>query len=328
MSAPQSRWTSWVAFTSEKEPALVLAIFRVLLSLCAIGSLLTAMDVLSVLWIDAAHGGAFTLEPTRLVRLFGGPTPPVIQTFWWVALVAAALSAVGLGGRWPLLVAGQAYTALVRTNAGITGGYDAMIGIAFWILFFSGANATLSVDAWRRTKRLLTDDLIPAWPRRVLVLQLVVIYFITGLQKMSPVWTPLGGYSALYWVYQDPTWRRFDMSFTTKLYPLLQVGTAITWHWELSFPVVMAWLWARRTKARGGRLRRALLRWDLRKLYLAIGVCLHLGILLTLNVGPFSFVSLSFYPLFFRPEEVRTFLVRLGAVRTPAPETGPGDGPK
>ena len=312
MSGLRSAWRAWVAITSQKEPAIVLAVFRVAISLSAIGSLLTLADVLPVLWIDAAHGGAFALHPTRLVRLFGGPTPGVIWSFWWVALVCASLSAIGLGGRWPFLLAGQAYTALVRTNAGITGGYDAMIGIAFWILFFSGASATLSVDAYRRAKRWITPDEIPAWPRYVLALQLVVIYFITGLQKMSPVWTPFGGYSALYWVYQDPTWRRFDMSFTAKLYPLLQLGTAITWHWELSFPVVLVWLWARRTKERGGRLRRALLRWDLRKLYLVIGVCMHLGVLLTLNVGPFSFVSVSFYPLFFRADEVNALLSRIG----------------
>lgn len=309
MTAIGRTWRSWVEITSEREPALVLALFRILIGLCAIGSLVSAAGVLEILWVDAAHGGAFTLEGSRVVRLFGGATPGVIWGFFWVALAASVLSTVGLGGRAPLLVAGQAYAALVRTNGTVTGGYDAMIPIAFWILFFSGATNALSLDAKRKTKSWVPDVLVPAWPRYVLVFQLVVIYFITGLQKMSPVWTPLGGYSALYWVYQDPTWRRFDMNFTADWYPLLQVATAVTWHWELAAPVVLLWFWARRTRERGGRIRRALLRRDLRKVYLAIGVCLHLGILLTLNVGPFSFVSLSFYPLFFSAEELTRWRV-------------------
>ena len=46
---------------------------------------------------------------------------------------------------------------------------------------------------------------------------------------------------------------------------------------------------------RGGRLRRWVLRYDLRKPFAAIGVGLHLGILALLNVGPFSPISLSYY---------------------------------
>jgi hypothetical protein len=59
------------------------------------------------------------------------------------------------------------------------------------------------------------------------------------------------------------------------------------------------YLWYRRTPERGGRLRRLANRYDLRLPYLAVGVMLHLGILIALFVGPFSYASLAYYPAFF-----------------------------
>jgi hypothetical protein len=48
---------------------------------------------------------------------------------------------------------------------------------------------------------------------------------------------------------------------------------------------------------------RLLLRWDLRKPFVLVGVGLHLGILLTLEVGPFSLVSLAYYLALFSPDD-------------------------
>lgn len=307
-------WRGWVVLSSEKESPLVLAIFRILIGFCAIGSLFSAArsGVIDVLWVGAIDGGAMPLSGTRWVRLFGGPTHDVVWWFFAVAMGSAILVTLGLGGRWPAIVAGQAYASLTGLNVNTAGGYDAMISIAFYVLFFSAASTTLSLDAWRKLGSPWAEAPdVPAWPRYALIFQLVVIYFMTGLQKASPVWTPFGGYTALYWVYQDPTWRRFDSEVFVYGHRLLQVATAVTWHWELSAPLVVVWLYARRTAKKGGALRRLLLRRDLRKLYLLIGVCMHLGILLTLDVGPFSLVSLSFYPLFFTPDEIAEFLHRL-----------------
>ncbi|NUO53030.1 MAG: HTTM domain-containing protein [Polyangiaceae bacterium] len=316
-----SAWRGWVAFTSEKESPTVLAIFRILIGLCAIGSLWSAAraGVVDAFWISASDGGAMRLTATRLIKLFGGPTHDVVWTFFAVAMASAALVTVGLGGRWPALVASQSYAALTDLNGNTAGGYDAMIAIAFFILFFSRASTAFSVDAWRNLESPWADaPEVPAWPRYVLIFQMIVIYFMTGLQKASPVWTPVGGYTALYWVYQDPTWRRFDSELFVRGHRLLQVATAVTWHWETAAPMVLVWYWARRTKDRAGRIRKRLLAWDLRKIYLAVGVCLHLGILLTLDVGPFSLVSLSFYPLFFTPDEVEGFFERVRRIRSRA----------
>lgn len=303
----RSVWRFWVELTSEREAPLVLATFRIALGLVVLGSLASAVSggVVSAMWIDLRDGGALRLAaPTFLVELLGGPTRATIWTLVAVAFGAGCLVLLGLGGRVPYLLAAQAYAAVVRTNGDTAGGYDSMITNALYLLMFSEANATLSLDCRRRTGAFTSSDPIPAWPRYLLVFQLLVIYGVTGLQKMSHTWTPFGGYSALYWVLQDPTWRRFDTTWSAFVYPLLQVATAITWHWELAAPVLLLHYYARRTADRGGRLRALLARWDLRKPFALVGVPVHLGILVLLNVGPFSFISLAYYVLLLRPGEL------------------------
>jgi hypothetical protein len=116
------------------------------------------------------------------------------------------------------------------------------------------------------------------------------------------VWTPGGGYSALYWVFQEPTWRRFDMTWTAQLYPLTQVATAVAWWWEVLAPLLLVVYWLRYTADRGGRLRRLVHKYDPRLLFAGIGVVLHLTIAFTVNVGPFSWISLSYYLCLIPPD--------------------------
>lgn len=300
-------WRAWIDFTSEREHARVMAAFRIAVGLLALGTLLYAVlgGVVDTLWIDRAYGGAVQLgRGPWLIAAFGGPTPSVVWSFIVVGCVASSLVAVGAGGRLPCFVAAQAYFALARLNGNTTGGYDLLFTNAFFFLLVAGANRTVSVDCRIRTGKWTSDETIAAWPRRLMILQLVVMYGATGLQKMSPVWTPFGGYTALYWVLQDPNWHRFDMPWLGEFMPLVRVATAVTWHWELGAPWLLLWYYADRTRERGGRFRRIVTKIDWRKPFAIIGVGLHIGILIGLNVGPFSLISLAYYLAFFTPDEL------------------------
>jgi hypothetical protein len=297
----------WVEVTSERESPIVLAVFRIALGAVLLGSLASAFTsgVLESMWIDVEHGGALHLRPNSFwIDFLGGASPQVVFGVAGVAAVSGILVLLGLGGFVPYLLAGQAYGALVKINGETSGSYDSMITNALYLLMFSAANATLSLDCRRKSGAFTSGAVAPAWPRYLLIFQLLVIYGATGLQKLSPTWTPLGGYSALYWVFQDPTWRRFDMDFTASLSPLLALATAATWHFEIGAPLLLLYYYAKRTAEAGGTLRRWLLIWDLRKAFAIIGLGLHVGILLTLNVGPFSFVSLAYYLTLLRPAEL------------------------
>lgn len=293
-------WQAWVELLSLREPATSLARFRIAVALVIVYALLSmiAADLVDAMWVDAAYGGLQTLSTKHwLVGLLGGRTPATAWTLVGGGLVLASLLAVGLGGRLTALLTLQVYYALTSAQGTLTGGYDTLLTNALWLLVLSESTATLSLDCRLRTGRFTSDRAVPAWPRYLVILQLVVVYCTTGLHKLSPVWTPGGDLSALYWVFQEPTWRRFDMSWTASAwaYPLTQLGTAVTWWWEVLAPLLLVVYWARYTADRGGRVRRVLNRFDLRKPWAAIGVALHLGILVLLNVGPFSWISLAYY---------------------------------
>lgn len=298
MKAMKRLWSAWVALTSIREPGTALARFRIAVGLVILYSLVSmiAAGLVEVMWVDAAYGGLQTLSTRHwLVGLLGGRTVTTAWTLVGAGLVLASLVVVGLGGRLTTLLTLQVYYALTTAHGTLSGGYDTLITNALWLLVLGEGTATLSLDSRRRTGRWRSDRLVSAWPRYLVIVQLVVVYTTTGLHKLSPVWTPGGDYSALYWVFQEPTWRRFDMAFTASVFPLTQLATAVTWWWEVLAPLLLVVYWARYTADRGGRVRRGLNRFDLRKPWAAVGVGLHLGILALLNVGPFSPISLAYY---------------------------------
>ena len=131
------------------------------------------------------------------------------------------------------------------------------------------------------------------------------MYGATGLHKLGATWLPTGGYSALYWALQDAVFRRFETAWVAWVYPLTQVGTLVAWCFEVLSPLLLLVFFYRATRERPGRVRALFNRVDLRIPYLLVGLCLHLGIWLLFEVGPFSPISLSFYFCLWRPEELQ-----------------------
>lgn len=302
-------WLALVALTSTREPGAAFSLFRIAVGLVIVYALTSMIvaDLVDVMWVDAQHGGLQTLSTHHwLPRVLGGHTPAVAWTLMSAGLLLSVLLVLGFGGRVlgrvTALLTGQVYYALTSSHAALSGGYDVLITNALWLLVLGDATATLSFDCWRRTGRLRSDRWIAAWPRYLAILQLVVTYTTTGLKKLSPVWTPGGDHSALYWVFQDPTWRRFDMTWSASAFWLTQWGSALTWWWEVLTPLLLLAYWARYTAQRGGRVRALLNHYDLRKPWAAIGIGLHLGIVVLLNVGPFSPISLAYYLCLIPPQ--------------------------
>ncbi|HZO15605.1 MAG TPA: HTTM domain-containing protein [Polyangiaceae bacterium] len=302
--------TWWVELTSARERATTLACFRIAVALVIAGSLISVASagLVEVLWIDAAHGGMRPLPPGFWpLQLLGGSTPRAVWTLFGVALGSSTLMALGLGGRWPVLVALYAYRAVSTAGAG-SGGYDAVIFNAAWLLFLSESTATLSLDCRLRNGAWTSERLVPAWPRYLVIFQLVVIYTFTGFQKTSASWNPADGYSALYWFLQDPNWIRFDSSWTVTFYPLTQLMTAIVFHFETSAPLLLLVYYYRSTRDRPGRLRAIFNRFDLRIPFTVVGLGMHIGILVLMNMGPFSWISMAYYLCLWRPEEIERWL--------------------
>jgi hypothetical protein len=87
------------------------------------------------------------------------------------------------------------------------------------------------------------------------------------------------------------------------IYPITRLATFGVWTWEQCAPLLLLAYWFRETHTRPGRLRALFNRYDFRSIYLLFGLGMHLGIEALMEVGPFSFASLTLYLACFHPEE-------------------------
>jgi hypothetical protein len=302
-----TRWQRWVALTSRKERGTTIALFRIAVGAVMLVSILSVAwsGALDALWIDAAYGGMRHIgsDAYPVLLWLGGARPSVVWMLVGVTPVLCAAMILGIGGRWTVLAAAISYKCLSYIGWG-SGGYDLMISNAVWLLFLSDSTATLSLDCRSKHGSWTSDTLVSAWPRYLVIVQLVVIYTFTGFQKTSATWTFADSYSALYWFMQDPTWPRIDMGWLAWVYPLTQIATFATWHFEVTAPVLLLIFYFRATRERPGRLRAAFNHFDLRKPWAAIGIGMHMGIAAMMNMGPFSWISMAYYLSLWHPDEL------------------------
>lgn len=326
-------WRRLVAMLAETEPGSVQALFRIAIGLCVLGAVGTVVvaGLVEPLWVDRAFGGYRDLgRGPWLVAWLGGPTPRVVWGLVAATLASGTLLTLGIGSRGAALVALQGVMGLTWLNGHAGGSYDELLANALWLLVLSRSDATLSLSCRLRTGAW-TDPTarVASWPRWLMVLQLVVVYSSTGFQKVSSYWVPGGDFSALWYILQQPSWQRVDMRWAAPFFPLTQLATALTWCWEISYPLVLATFWARRGPDRANGLRQLLRRLDLRRPYALFGALMHVGTLLLMNVGPFSAITLSFYLTLWHPDELRSVGRRLRSWATarppaPAPPSPPG----
>ena len=231
---------------------------------------------------------SFTFATVALVCvLFGAATRVALVTFVLVSAQQAALSP-------------ESESAI-----------DGLMRIAFLILALSRCNARWSVDAWlsRRIGRPM-PALVPAWPRYLLLLQLLWVYFSGGHNKDSAEWYPHGGFTALGNALLDPHNGRLDPSLIATLYPVTRIATALTITFELTAPLYLLALYYAATPDRPGRVRALFDRSRFRWIWFGLGIGFELGIAIGLKLGAFPFGMLALFPLLLLPDDFSRFRYR------------------
>lgn len=307
-----SWWSRWVAWLSASELGTSMALVRLLTGSCVVHTVLSVplAGATAAIWYDFEHGGSRKLgEGSALIAALGGPEPGVVQGVMAVSVLSAALLTLGVGGevlaRVIAFVALQSFMALADLNGHAGGSYDELITNLLWLLVLAGPSRTLSVETWRSTGRWTSEREVAFWPRMLVVYQAILMYATTGWQKVSVHWIPGGDFSALYYILQQPTWQRMDMSWVAWLYPFTQLATAVSWFWEVFAPLwFVAWV----ASLPGGGTSPVgawLVRWRVREGFLVVGVVFHVLVTMWMNIGPFSWASLALYPAFVHPGEWR-----------------------
>src|SRR5581483_2165602 len=80
----------------------------------------------------------------------------------------------------------------------VLNGGDALFRAGLFYLMLAPSGAAWSLDRWLFPAR--QPVLVPAWPVRLMQIQLALIYFATGVSKLPADW--LSG-EAVYWVMND-----------------------------------------------------------------------------------------------------------------------------
>lgn len=287
-----------------REAGTSLALFRigVGLSVLAVVVPMFITGAHELVLVDRSDGGYTTTHANWLLEWLGGPTRRGIARLLALATTCGLALTLGLGGRVTAFVTLQLCIALNGLNTDASGGANKLLVNALWLAVLGDTTRTLSLDCWIRRRRLTSDEQVAAWPRFLAVYQLVVMYTVTGLQKLAGVaWTPWGDLAAVYQVLLQPSYRRLDMQWIAPLYPLLQLASVLTLIFEIGAGVWLLAAWYRDTRERPGRLRALFNRLDVRLIWALMGITMHSLISLFMNVGPFTLVTLSFYACLWHP---------------------------
>jgi hypothetical protein len=315
VAAPRDGWLArWTKLWDEREPPTSLWLCRVLVACVVLADLVSAE-------LSGAGLGAFAPPPAGVgyaiegqwsARLFGA-TAATAQGLYFAAGAAALCFLLGAATRVAGLGLALALAELGNFAPEGDRGVDVLLRVAILILVCSGSHMCWSFDAWLRSRwGKPPPTQIPGWPRRLLMLQLVWLYFSAAHNRGDAAWWPSGGFSALATLLNDPHYARFSPSWLTNVYPLTQVATLTTMTFELGSPLLLLLTYLDRDQRRGGHIGELVRRYRVRWLWLALGVTLHLGIAVTMRLGIFSYGVLAIYPVLVYPDEWRRAARRLG----------------
>jgi hypothetical protein len=323
MHGPLAALLRWVAFWDRRETGESLALVRILLPLVIVWDLLEVLrlGLVAPLWAPMDEGGigpATYAEPVSVFyRWFGAST----GNAWWLfalALLGALCLSAGFFSRVSALILLFAYSQLALLSPDADRGVDTLMRNVMIVLVFSRAGATLSVDAYRKHKRWVSDELVTAWPRYLVIAQLVLLYFFAGMLKQASNWSYSSGYSALWLVMEKPHFVKYELprAWVLPLYPLFQAGTLSTVVWERSAILLPILLWLRSTSARAGKLRTLVNRARLLEVWVGTGIFFHLSLALFLALGAFPWGCLALYPALANPRTWRRWAAQVKAYRS------------
>ena len=291
-------WKSWTDFWSRKEDGSSLAGFRIGIGISLLYTFGMPLwdGAVEAIWIDSDYGGMrhFKHNPW-LIKALGGATPAAIYGMVTAAIISALLLIAGVLPRTSALVGMILINNIAWHNNHAGGGHDDLIANALWLLVFADSAASHSLTCRWRTGRWTSDKLVHSWPRYIALCQLLLMYSSTGWQKLSSHWIPFGEMSALWYILQQPTWARFSMEWMASLAWTTKIATLVTWFFECFSILLVLALHYESTPDRPGRFRRLFNRIQFRKIFIVIGLGMHIGIFLTMEVGPFSLASFAYY---------------------------------
>ena len=215
----------------------------------------------------------------------------VIAGYAIVAGLIVCFTAMALGVVSNLAVTGAFLGSLLQIHWNpfpLSSAHQVLVVMLF-CLVWADTGAVWSVDEWRRRQagaRPSPPAEQPVWPLRLMQCQVALIYASSGLWKLfGPVWRDGSG---VFYALSNNVFHRAPVAIPVEATTLLAAATYATLLFELAFPVL-------------------LLTRPTRRFALAVGVMLHIGLWLTLELGLFSWLMVASYLAFLDPHSVPRF---------------------
>lgn len=294
---------------SGQEDALALGVVRVAIAGILFLSALLHVGAVGEYFSDESmiHGRFAALAfPSRWSLFFTIQDPLAVRAVWAVGVLALGLWTVGLFTRISSVVGLLLWISMYGRNP-LLYAYPDQLGLMLgFLLALTPAGRGFSLDArWRGR-----GGTVPIWCRRIIQLQLAIVYTATGLEKTGDTWRVEG--TAIWYTLTNPYNRHYDIGpLLAALQPwLLKPATFAVLIWEVSFGGFVAYHWlrdmiGRRLPVWGWRIP------DLRWVFLTFGAAMHLGIQLGVYVVFFSPLIVGAYLSFFDADELRRATARL-----------------
>ncbi len=206
---------------------------------------------LDVLW-DPVEGFASPWSAVEALATRGSvlhlrSDPPFVYALFGVTIAALVAMIAGFHTRVATLLAWWLVEQIYRYSPIFYNGGDLVVRIFLFLGVFTDWGRAYSLDTWRArrreilagTGRILPLEPIPAWPLRLAMLQLTIIYTATGWLKMGTTWW---NGTALYYALSLDHFARFPMTGVAAVgqrIGVLPVLTHLVHAWEMLFPAAM-----------------------------------------------------------------------------------------
>ena len=227
-----------------------------------------------------------------ILDYFGSPTSVVIS--YIILILFVLLLLIGKYTRFSAIIAFILLSSFHEKNTLILNSGDTLMKLMLFYLAISPSGRYFSLDSIKRNKNTPSKEHKKwqqwyIWPRRLIQIQLAIVYIFAFLPKTGTTWRDG---TAVYYFLANSHFARFNLEFLGNFIILIQFMTYATLLIELLFPIL---IWFKTT----------------RKYMLIAGILLHSSILFASNITFFSLIMIVAHLAFIEPETINRRIAQL-----------------
>ena len=227
-----------------------------------------------------------------ILDYFGSPNQVII--LYLLLIIFTIMLLIGKHTRTSAIVAFILLSSFHEKNTLILNSGDTLIRLMLFYLAIAPSGKCLSLDSIKKRQSLTSKEHKEwqqeyIWPRRLMQIQLAIVYLFAFLPKTGVTWR---GGTAIYYFLANPHFARFSFDFLGNFIILTIFMTYATLLIELLFPILV---WFKST----------------RKYMLIAGIMLQFGILILSNITFFSLIMIVVHLAFIEPETTNKMLIKI-----------------